>query len=268
MRIGLRKTKPVGHIWVSPKHQSYLRGMVFEDFMHLNGLVVRQTANRKTMRLRISGQHYFVKQHLGIGWPEIFKNYLTGKKPIVGALTEVNAIQEMIKLGIRTTPIAAYGTNNSPSSSQQSFLLTEDLGDILSVEDVCKSWVLSPPSDELRQNILVAIAKLASKFHGAGFCHRDFYICHLAFPREQELNSNTDFYLLDLHRVVRLKVAKDKAIAKDIAALIFSCMDFGFTSRDWEVFKDNYLPQSQEFWEFVKVRAEQLYRKFHQKSAN
>jgi UDP-glucose:(heptosyl)LPS alpha-1,3-glucosyltransferase len=267
MRFGWRKIRPVANVWVSPKHQSYLKGMMFQDFMQLNGLVVRQAANRKTMRLIISGQSYFIKQHLGIGWGEIFKNLLTGKKPIIGALTEANAIQAMMKLGIKTTPLAAYGATNSLPSSQQSFLLTEDLGDILSVEDVCKSWALSPPSDELRQNILVAIAKLASKFHGAGFCHRDFYICHLAFPREQELNSNTDFYLLDLHRVVRLKDAKDKAIAKDIAALIFSCMDFGFTSRDWEVFKNNYLPQNQEFWEFVKARAEQLHRKFHQKIA-
>jgi hypothetical protein len=251
------------HLWLSPKHASRLTEFSFEDFMALEGHTVRAAANRKTMRLTIAGQSYFIKQHGVTGWQEIVKNWLTFKRPIIGAMTEVRAIQSLENIGIVTTPIAAYGIQGHCAASQRSFLLTEDLGDIESLEDICKSWQSQPASAETRHAMLIAVAKLAKKFHGAGLCHRDFYLCHIALQKSASLTADTEFYLLDLHRVLQGVSPNGTAVRKDIAGLIFSCMDFGFTREDWQVFKAHYLPQSDDFWKRAFTRAHRLHAKFH-----
>jgi hypothetical protein len=248
---------------ISAKHEEQLKGFGFDDFMSLRGLVVRAAANRKTMRLKLAGQSYFIKQHGSVGWKEILKNYLAAKKPIIGALTEVSAIEKVTALGIKTTPIAAYGVKGNFIASQKSFLLTEDLGDIVSLEDICKKWKEKSPTSEERKSMLIAVAKLAARFHGAGMCHRDFYLCHIALKRNKVVTSNTEFYLLDLHRVMDGQDPHGTSVKKDIAGLIFSCMDYGFTHEDWKTFKLYYLPQSDVFWNYAEQRAGKLYRKFY-----
>ncbi|MEZ0210040.1 MAG: lipopolysaccharide core heptose(I) kinase RfaP [Methylophilus sp.] len=254
-----RKTQ----LWLSPKHAQALQRYSFEDFMALQGYTVRAAANRKTMRINIDGHSYFIKQHKATGWREIAKNWLAFKRPIIGAMTEVRAIQALENLGIATTPIAAYGIQGHCAASQRSFLLTEDLGDIHSLEDICKSWQSQPAAAETRQAMLIAVAKLAKKFHGAGLCHRDFYLCHIALQKNATLSADTAFYLLDLHRVLHGVSPHGTEVRKDIAGLIFSCMDFGFTREDWQVFKAHYLPQSDDFWAKAFERGDRLHAKFH-----
>ncbi len=250
-------------LWLSPEHAQALKSYSFEDFMALQGYTVRAAANRKTMRISIAGQSYFIKQHEATGWREIAKNWLTFKRPIIGAMTEVRAIQALEKIGIATTPIAAYGIQGHCAASQRSFLLTEDLGDIHSLEDICKNWQSQPASAETRQAMLIAVAKLAKKFHGAGLCHRDFYLCHIALQKSATLTADTEFYLLDLHRVLQGVSPHGTEARKDIAGLIFSYMDFGFTREDWQVFKAHYLPQTDDFWAKAFERADRLHAKFH-----
>ncbi len=250
-------------LWIAPKHATQLKGMRFDDFMTLNGFTVRAAANRKTMRVSLNGRSYFVKQHGGVGWNELIKNYLSAKRPVIGAMTEVYAIQALTALGIHTTPIAAYGVRGRCAASQQSFLLTEDLGDIVSLEDICKTWLTYPPSQAARQAMLVAVAKLAKRFHEAGLSHRDFYLCHIALQRNVIVTEDTDFYLLDLHRVLHHQPVHGSAVRKDIAGLMFSCMDYGFTTQDWDIFKAHYLPQDTKFWQHVNKRAQKLYARFN-----
>lgn len=250
-------------LWLSPPHAKALQSYSFEDFMSLQGYTVRAAANRKTMRIAIAGQSYFIKQHEATGWREITKNWLSFKRPIIGAMTEVRAIQALEEIGIATTPIAAYGVKGHSAASQRSFLLTEDLGDIHSLEDICKNWQTQPATSETRQVMLIAVAKLAKTFHGAGLCHRDFYLCHIALQKSAPLTAETAFYLLDLHRVLQGVSPHGTAVRKDIAGLIFSCMDFGFTPEDWQIFKAHYLPQSADFWRQAFNRADRLHAKFH-----
>lgn len=250
-------------LWLSPAHTHTLQALGFDDFMALEGYTVRAAANRKTMRVAMGGRSYFIKQHGKTGWAEILKNWLSAKRPVIGAMTEVRAIQQLERIGIATTPIAAYGLQGKCAASQRSFLLTEDLGDIHSLEDICKTWAAHPASAATRQAMLIAVAKLANRFHAAGLCHRDFYLCHIALPTSADLNAETAFYLLDLHRVLSGVSPHGRAVRKDIAGLIFSCMDFGFTTEDWQVFKRHYLPQTEQFWQKAFQRANQLHAKFH-----
>lgn len=236
---------------------------VFSEIMQLQGRIYREVKGRRTMKIELNGASYFLKQHFGVGWGEIFKNLLNFKFPVIGAMTEVEAIKQLTALGIQTTPLVAYGVRGFNPATQQSFLLTQDLGEIVSLEDICADWAVNRPPSDLKGRLIVAMAQLAARMHGAGLCHRDFYLCHLVMQREDLLKGEVRLMLIDLHRMLRHQPSGGLAVMKDIAGLIFSAMDCGFGEQDWALFRQHYLPQSAAFWKKAHTRAEQLYAKFH-----
>lgn len=235
----------------------------FEAFMQLSGRAFRDVPGRKTSQIMLDGKSYFIKQHFGVGWGEIFKSLLNGKKPIISAMTEVAAIQKLDEIGIPTTPLVAYGQQGCSPASIQSFVLTADLGDIVSLEDLCANWQKTPPDAIFKQRLTIAMAKLAAKLHGAGMCHRDFYLCHFVLKKTELAQGEINLILIDLHRVLINQPSNGSAVMKDIAGLFFSAKDCGFSDTDWALFKQHYLPQSADFWLKVEARALKLYAKFN-----
>lgn len=234
---------------------------LFSKIMQLEGKVFRDVPGRKTIRVELLGEHYFVKQHFGVGWREVLKNLTSLKKPVLGALTEVRAIEKMSALGIATTPLVAYGQRGGNPAKLQSFLMTEDLGDITSLEDLCADWKQNPPNASFKRKLIIAAAQVAKTIHENGVNHRDFYLCHLCLDNRDLTNLN--LYLIDLHRVLIHNEPSTNANMKDIAALYFSSMDVGLTARDYLRFKMHYQKQPNEFWRQVEGRAMKLYAKFN-----
>lgn len=235
----------------------------FAALMQLSGKAFRDVRGRKTMQINLGGKSYFIKQHFGVGWGEILKNLISFKQPILGAMTEVRAIQKLGEIGIATTPLVAYGQRGCNPASLLSFVMTEDLGDIVSLEDLCADWKTNPPSAAFKQKLIIAIAQLAARLHGAGLCHRDFYLCHFVLKKAEFMQGSINLILIDLHRMLQGQPSNGSAVMKDIAGLYFSAIDCGFTDEDWALFKQHYLLQTAEFWNKVEARASLLYTKFH-----
>lgn len=235
----------------------------FAHIMQMQGKVYRNVRGRKTIKVNLGGKSYFIKQHFGVGWAEIFKNLISFKKPILSAMTEVHAIQKLGEIGIPTTLLVAYGQRGCNPASLQSFVMTEDLGDIISLEDLCADWQTNPPSEQFKQKLIQALAQLAAKLHGAGLCHRDFYLCHFVLKKQDWVKENINLHLIDLHRMLQGRPTNGSAVMKDIAGLYFSAMECGLNAEDLALFKQHYLPQSPTFWTQAEARAQQLYAKFH-----
>ena len=146
----------------------------------------------------------------------------------------------------------------------QSFVMTEDLGEIVTVEDLCADW--QSYSASYKQALMQAIAEIASKLHGAGLAHRDFYLCHFVL-KKQDLDfaaaSVKNCHLIDLHRMLQGQASNGRAVMKDIAGLYFSAMQYGLSKQDLATFKQYYLPQSPAFWLQVERRAQALISKFN-----
>lgn len=249
-----------------PAHIRNLFGQdPFAGVMQLQGRAYRDVSGRRTIQVELAGNSYFIKQHFGVGWGEIFKNLFSFKKPVLGAMTEVDAIKKLGEVGIATTPLVGYGVRGGNPATQQSFVMTEDLGDIVSLEDLCADWKQTPPDAEFKHRLVVAMAQLAARLHGAGLCHRDFYLCHLVMKKSELGAGAINLILIDLHRMLSAQPVGGSAVMKDIAGLYFSAMDCGFTAQDWALFRQHYLPQSTAFWHKVELRANRLYRKFHSK---
>ncbi len=244
------------------------KGNLFEQVMQIDGKAFRDVPGRKTLQVQFGEHSYFIKQHFGVGWGEIFKNLLTLKLPILGAKTEKLAIQKLNEIGIATTPFVGFGERGYNPASRQSFLITKDLGNIISLEDLCLDWKNQPPSARFKRNMIIAAAELTRNLHENGLNHRDFYLCHLCLdPKALESNQQIELYLIDLHRMLIHKTSDYHDNMKDIAALYFSSMDMGLTTRDYLRFKyyyaKNFLPAKTEFWQMVVDRANKLYAKFH-----
>ena len=235
----------------------------FEALMQMQGKAFRDVKGRKTIQVQLAGKSYFLKQHFGVGWREIFKNLLSLKKPILGAMTEVHAIEKLNATGIATTPLVAYGQRGSNPAKLQSFVMTQDLGDIISLEELCVDWKGSPPDEAFKRRLVIALAQLAARLHGAGLCHRDFYLCHFVLKKAGLARGEMDLILIDLHRMLFGQPGAGSAVMKDVAGLYFSAMDCGFNADDWTLFKQHYLPQTNDFWTKVETRANRLYAKFH-----
>lgn len=235
--------------------------VVFDQVMRLRGEAFRVVPGRKTSRVALQGKSYFVKQHFGVGWLEIIKNLMAFKKPILSAMTEVHAIEAITELGIATTPLVGYGQRGFNPARLQSFVMTEDLGDIVSLEDLCADWQSNPPEPKFKRHLIMAVAKLARTIHENGVNHRDFYLCHLCLDR-QTLPA-IHLYLIDLHRVMVQETPSFNGNLKDIAALYFSSMDIGLSTRDLLRFQFYYQPQSVVFWQKVVARSLKLYAKYN-----
>jgi serine/threonine protein kinase len=179
-------------------------------------------------------------------------------------MTEVHAIQKLDEIGIATTPLVAYGQQGCSPASIRSFVMTEDLGDIISLEELCVDWrIITEP---FKQKLLLTLAQLASKLHNSGLCHRDFYLCHFVLKKQDLANENLNLQLIDLHRMLQGQQPNSSAVMKDIAGLFFSAKDCGFTETDWALFKQHYLKQSDDFWAQAEVRVNALYATFQLKN--
>jgi len=252
-------------LFLNDKIKSFLTSLdAFDEVMQLQGVAFRNVPGRKTIQVTIGEDRYFIKQHFGVGWKEIFKNLITFKKPIISAMTEKLAIEKLSELEIATTPLVGFGARGCNPAKLQSFIITEDLGNIVSLEDLCMDWVNNPPPPAFKRALIIAVAQLAVKLHEGGLVHRDFYLCHVCINVELMEKGKIKLYLIDLHRMLTNQKPGSKSIMKDIAALYFSAMDIGFSHEDIELFKQNYsqdLPV--KFWRDVQRRADKLYAKFY-----
>lgn len=246
----------------------------FDDWMSLQGEVFRSVKDRQTHKIILDGESVFIKKHYGVGWVEILKNLLSLKWPVLGARNEWLAIQKLDEIGIPTTPLLAYGERGCNPARRQSFIVTRDLGDILTLEDLCKTWSSAPPDVTFKRQLIDAVAKLAKQFHAHGMWHRDFYLCHFALSSAAMQRGDWQLYLMDLHRVEIYSQIPAAMRMKDLAGLYFSALHIGLTKRDvlrfLKVYSDESLSkllQQQTWLNSISVRASQLDKKLQRKIA-
>ncbi len=247
----------------------------FAEVDNLDGKVFRAVKNRRTFRWEHNGKGYFVKIHHGVGWQEIWKNLLQGKMPVLGAKNEWIALNRLKELGIETMTPAAFGIKGWNPARQTSFIITEELRDVISLEDFCRNWQKQPPPFRLKQLLIAQVAAASRRMHKGGLNHRDYYICHFLMQLPGDaLNPDSQslkLHLIDLHRAQFRRKVPRRWIIKDLAGLWFSAMDIGLTRRDllrfmriyenrptWQILSSK---PEMKFWQRVNKVALDLFRK-------
>ena len=242
---------------------------VFEEAFRLDGEVFRSVKTRRTFRFELNGKSYFAKIHLGVGWGEIVKNLLQLKRPILGARNEYEAIRKLEELGVATMKVAAFGECGKNPAQIESFIITEELTDTISLEDYCQDWNVTPPPFALKKALIEYVATVSRTLHQNGVNHRDYYICHFLLDVSKDWKNGITASLIDLHRAQIRKKTPRRWVVKDVAGLYFSAMDIGLTQRDLFRFMMLYsgvslretLRRDRSFWRVVENVAKKLQAK-------
>jgi heptose I phosphotransferase len=249
----------------------------FDAILDLHGEAVRTVAERSTIRVELAGRTYYIKRHYGVGWVEIFKNLLTLKRPVLDAGNEYRAIEELSAAGVHTLSVAGFGIRGHNPARRQSFLITEELASIDSLEAVCLRWPENPPRPRDKRVLIERVAEIARRMHALGFVHQDFYICHFLLggsgTEDAQRFVASPICLVDLHRAHRYKNIPERWLIKDLAGLYFSTLDICLTRRDvlrfLRIYFDRPLRQvfdhHRQMLGRCEVRARRLYNKARRK---
>ncbi len=274
-------------LWLSERFRVLWDGRdPFEQVDRLEGDVFRRVAARKTIRVALDGRHYFAKIHYGVGWWEIIKNLLQLKRPILSAENEWRALNLLRDIGVDTLTPAAFGRTGHNPARIRSFLITEELRNTISLEDLCATWPTQPPSFRLRKALTEQLAAVVRQMHTHGLNHRDCYLCHFhadtAFVSENPQSAIRNpqsaeprLYVIDLHRAQIRRRTPRRWLIKDLAGLYFSALDIGLTRTDRLRFIRAYeqkplrevFRHRGRFWRSVERTALALYRKVGRRSA-
>ena len=239
----------------------------FDAVFELEGEVFRNVKNRKTFRIEVDGKGFFVKIHRGIGWKEIFKNLFQFKLPVTGAANEFFALKRLSELGIATMESAAFAERNADPATKESFLITRELTDVVTLED----WGAENPVSPLRRRLVRAVARSAGTMHRAGINHRDCYICHYMLHLPTAGLPEPTVFVIDLHRAQIRKKVPYRYHVKDVAGLLFSAWSASLTRREALRFIREYsccplkieLNENRKFWQDVERTARKLFYKEH-----
>jgi len=236
----------------------------FEYFMGLQGELYRNMNGRKTLRFYLGNDGFFIKQHFGIGWKEVFKNLSQLKLPVIGAKTEYNAINYLHTLDIDTMDIVGFSQKGLNPAGLKSFLITKELDNTTSLEDYCAHWADQSPSYREKQLLLKKVAEIVKKMHENGLNHRDLYICHFLLRKNtEEAEEDSRLFLIDLHKAQIREKVPERWLIKDLSALYFSAMHIGLTKRDFlrfvKIYRGqvlrNILSAEEAFWNKVERKA-------------
>jgi heptose I phosphotransferase len=251
-----------------PFADHWTKDTAFDHLNELQGTAVRAKEGRRTIRFEFAGGCYYLKHHRGIGWREIIKNWTQFKAPVTGASNEWRAINKLRELGLHTLNPLAYGVRGVNPAQRESFLITEELSNTISLAKYAERWPAEPPPFREKKALIDEVAGIARTIHRHGINHRDLYICHfllsLQTPKDRPV-----LHLVDLHRAQCRARVPYRWRVKDMASIYFSAMDIGLTRRDVLRFLRVYfdkpvrmvLAEDRLLLEAVSRRARQLYRR-------
>ena len=257
-------------VWIDPDYRAFFQpAEVFAQTATLDGEVYKTGHGRVTMRFERGGRGFFLKRHTGVGWREIFKELLQGRLPVVGAENEWRALEYLRALNIPSLRPVVCGRLGRNPARMQSFLITAELTDTVSLEQLVLTWRARPDFVAVKREVIQQTAAIAAALHAGGVNHRDLYLCHLRVCRAWLDNPQgpPPITVVDLHRAQIRGQTPRRWRVKDVAGLLFSSMDAGLTQRDYLRFVKAYRRQplrdvvrvETDFWRDVRRRAERLY---------
>ena len=198
----------------------------FEEAFRISGEDYRLVKARRTCRFTAAGKGYFIKLHSGIGYREYFKDLLQGKKPVTGAGQEFAALQHLHKVGVATMQECAFGKTGWNPAYERSFLVTEELMDMCSLEELWQGKGGMELTDPLKYLLARKLGESVGKMHRSGLNHRDCYLCHFLLDRKLFREKGmVNVHVIDLHRSQIRKKVPRHYLVKDLAGLLFSSLD-------------------------------------------
>lgn len=228
--IGTRRQADA-RVWVDQAFQAELEqaGLVsFDTIMGSSaGRLLRTLPDRENWRLELGEsvrpRVFFLKKHRGRSLVERLRGWLRPRAARTPGRIEAENVAALQRAGIDSMRVVAYGEQVAGGVTE-SFFMTEELAGFRPLDDFLR-WRFMPAAERTRfdhdlESLALAVADVASRFHAAGFNHRDFYCCHF-FIQEDDAGGFA-IRLIDLQRVEKRRWLRRRWIVKDLAQLAYS----------------------------------------------
>lgn len=171
-------------------------------------------------------------------------------------------------LGVRVPDAVAAGEWIGPWGTLQSFLMVAELDGARELNEVLPQLqrTMNPDAfSRLKRELIVEMADIASRLHGANAFHKDFYLCHF-FLDSAIPAPGRRLTLIDLHRLARHRLTGFRWRWKDLGQLLYSTFDVdGIDDRDrarfWLHYRRNTRPRFARWQRRRVVAKADLYRK-------
>ena len=253
---------------------------IYKVLINCSGTVYRSLESRRTFRFEMLGNSFFAKVHFGVGWKAIVAELMRGRLPVLGAKNEWLALKRLEQLGVGTLTPAAFGEKGCNPAKRKSYIVTDELTDMVSLEEVCATWNTISPSFYLKKMIIKKLAEVSRLMHTNGVNHRDYYLCHFYIPNhmlssEAIKDKEVSLFLIDLHRAqLRSRKTPKRWCVKDISGLYYSSMDCGLTKGDFFRFIQGYTGvtlrnalKNKSFWKKVVGKGIKIHKRMERKKA-
>ncbi len=177
---------------------------------------------------------FFLKRHHHPPLRQQIREFLRHGSFLSGGRREWENIWKIRQAGISTIDPVGFGERKDWGGWEvESFLVSLELKDACRLTEFIPQYLSPPLGPSLlsrKRRLLGELALLARRMHGAGFCHRDFYLGHLFIKDGKK--GRMELYLMDLQRVFRPRWRRERWRIKDLASLNFSAPPGWFTATD------------------------------------
>jgi heptose I phosphotransferase len=157
------------------------------------------------------------------------KNWLHHHRRASTSSFDRSGAEQLADFGINTPETIAWGEQWAGGFENRSFIMTRKIPRAQSLERKLPDFFYEERSGENlnRRNAFVeGLADFVKRFHKTGFRHCDLYFSHIFCGDGGEL------YLIDLQRVFRPMLLKERFRVKDIAQLYYSAPAKFFSRSD------------------------------------
>ena len=156
------------------------------------------------------------------------KNWLAQKNKISCGRIDFETSAKLLKLGVNTAKVIAFGEQNGPLFEKRSFCITEQIPNAEAIERKLPDCFIRQTNETrfLQKKFIRDLAEFVKKFHDTGFRHRDLYFSHIFYSKDGR------FYLIDLSRAFRPLILTEYFRIKDIAQLYYSAPARFFSRTD------------------------------------
>jgi len=169
--------------------------------------------------------------------------------------------EQLADVGINTPRTIAYGEQWAGGFERRSFIMTSRLEGAESLERRLPDSFCGECSGEnrmRRKDFIKGLADFVRRFHEAGFRHCDLYFSHIFRGEDGVL------YLIDLQRVFKPLLLKERSRIKDISQLYYSAHPKHFSRTDrlrfYRIYtgRKNLGPADRRFIRKVNSRAKRM----------
>ncbi|HEV3166883.1 MAG TPA: lipopolysaccharide kinase InaA family protein [Isosphaeraceae bacterium] len=186
---------------------------------------------RSTARVRFHSPagtlSVYLKRHYRLPWPARVAALVNPSGQHTPASAEWAHLEQARSLGLPVPETVAAGEWIGPWGALQSFLMVAELAGCEALNEVLPGLSLQLPAGQfarLKRTLAVEMAAITATLHGAGYFHKDLYLCHFFLDMSALDRPGRKLSLIDLHRLGCHPWMTMRWRWKDLGQLLYSTL--------------------------------------------